>query len=320
VGDRLGELFIKARLITKAQLAEAMETQRLEGGRLQTIITRQGFCSDSDLVAYWLKRCAVSAVDLDQWPTIEPSVLALIPGDLAIKHRALPLQRSGDVLTLVMSDPTDLFALDDIAFLTGCTIEPMVSSELALDHAFEKYFVNTPDSPFRDKTAIQASANSIQQADLPTPETAWSSARSLPGAENGQAVSGNQVEQLCLPSPDASPESLRLWLGDLLWAMTQSSVPVELKITPTHAGPADMNLFVNGQAVAQGPLRQASFPWLLSKIKKLALLQAAEHRVPQLGTFSMQGHSNVVRVETIPSESESGLPLESIRLTNEAGG
>lgn len=318
MGDRLGELFIEARLITKAQLEEAMETQRLEGGRLQTIMARQGYCSDSDLVAYWLKRCGVSAVDLDRWPTIETSVLALMPGDLAIKHRALPLQRSGGVLTLVMSDPTDLFAMDDIAFLTGHTIEPVVSSELAIDRALEKYFGNTMDSPFRDQTAIQATADSTQQADPPIPEPARASERGLLEAENGQAVSANQDGHLCLPSPDASPESLRLWLGDLLWAMVKCSAPVELKITPTHSGPAEMNLFIRGEAVAQGLLRNASFPWLLAKIKKLALLQVAERRVPQLGTFSLKGHSKVVSVETIPMESGRGLPLETIRLTNEA--
>jgi type IV pilus assembly protein PilB len=82
----------------------------------------------------------VPAADLDQWPTIEPSVIAQVPAELANKHKVLPLQRSGNVLTLAMSDPTDIFAMDDVRFHTGFNIDPVVSSEMGLIRGIERYY------------------------------------------------------------------------------------------------------------------------------------------------------------------------------------
>ena len=82
----------------------------------------------------------VPAADLDQWPAIEPGVIALVPAELANKHKVLPLQRSGNVLTLAMSDPTDIFAMDDVRFHTGYNIDPVVSSEMGLIRAIERYY------------------------------------------------------------------------------------------------------------------------------------------------------------------------------------
>ena len=93
----------------------------------------------------------VPAADLDQWPPIEPAVIALVPAELANKHKVLPLQRSGNVLTMAMSDPTDIFAMDDVRFHTGYNIDPVVSSEMGLVRAIERYYGGSSALRLRDK-------------------------------------------------------------------------------------------------------------------------------------------------------------------------
>ncbi len=151
MASKLGDMLVKAQLITEAQLEEALKTQRREGGKLGSIVVRSGFCSDQDIVSFLGMQYGVPAADLDQWPPIESSVIALVPADLANKHKVLPLQRSGNVLTLAMSDPTDIFAMDDVRFHTGYNIDPVVSSEMGLVRAIEKYYGGTSSLKLRDE-------------------------------------------------------------------------------------------------------------------------------------------------------------------------
>jgi len=143
-------MLVKAQLITDSQLDEAMRIQRREGGKLGSIVVRQGFCADQDIVSFLGMQYGVPAADLDQWPPIEAGVIALVPAELANKHKVLPLQRSGNVLTLAMSDPTDIFAMDDVRFHTGYNIDPVVSSEMGLTRAIEKYYGGSSGMKLRD--------------------------------------------------------------------------------------------------------------------------------------------------------------------------
>jgi len=140
LASKLGDMLVKAQLITDPQLEDALKIQRREGGKLGSIVVRQSFCSDQDIVSFLGMQYGVPAADLDQWPTIDASVIALVPAELANKHKVLPLQRSGNVLTLAMSDPTDIFAMDDVRFHTGYNIDPVVSSEMGLVRGIERYY------------------------------------------------------------------------------------------------------------------------------------------------------------------------------------
>jgi type IV pilus assembly protein PilB len=140
LATKLGDMLVKAQLITAQQLEEAMTIQKREGGKLGGIVVRQGYCTDQDIVSFLGMQYGVPAADLDQWPPIPAEVIALLPAELTNRHKVLPLQRTGNVLTLAMSDPTDIFAMDDVRFHTGYTVDPVVSSELGLQRAIEKYY------------------------------------------------------------------------------------------------------------------------------------------------------------------------------------
>jgi type IV pilus assembly protein PilB len=151
LASKLGEMLVKAQLISEEQLDEAIKLQRREGGKLGSIVVRMGFCSDQDIVSFLGMQYGVPAADLDQWPPIESSVIALVPSELANKHKVLPLQRSGNVLTMAMSDPTDIFAMDDVRFHTGYNIDPVVSSERGLVRAIEKYYGGSSQIRLRER-------------------------------------------------------------------------------------------------------------------------------------------------------------------------
>ena len=157
MASKLGEMLVKAQLITDPQLEEAMKIQRRDGGKLGSIVVRQGFCSDQDIVSFLGMQYGVPAADLDQWPPIDAAVVALVPAELAHKHKVLPLQRSGNVLTLAMSDPTDIFAMDDVRFHTGYNVDPVVSSEMGLMRAIEKYFGGTSALKLREEGSQRSS-------------------------------------------------------------------------------------------------------------------------------------------------------------------
>ncbi len=160
MASKLGEMLVKAQLITDPQLEEAMKIQRRDGGKLGSIVVRQGFCSDQDIVSFLGMQYGVPAADLDQWPPIDAAVVALVPAELAHKHKVLPLQRSGNVLTLAMSDPTDIFAMDDVRFHTGYNVDPVVSSEMGLMRAIEKYFGGTSALKLREEGSQRSSGGS----------------------------------------------------------------------------------------------------------------------------------------------------------------
>ncbi|HQL47496.1 MAG: Type II secretion system protein E [Acidobacteria bacterium ADurb.Bin340] len=166
MASKLGEMLVKAQLINDVQLEEALKIQRREGGKLGSIVVRQGFCSDQDIVSFLGMQYGVPAADLEQWPPIDPAVTALVPSDLAHRHKVLPLQRSGNVLTLAMSDPTDIFAMDDVRFHTGYNIDPVVSSETGLVRAIEKYYGGSSALRLRDD-AGRVSPGAAGSADAP---------------------------------------------------------------------------------------------------------------------------------------------------------
>jgi len=167
---KLGELLVKAKLISQEQLEEAMVAQRRDGGKLGGIVVRLGFCTDQDIVSFLGMQYGVPAADLEQWPPIEGSVIALIPAELANRHKVLPLQRTGNVLTLAMADPTDIFAMDDVRFHTGYSVDPVVSSELGLLRAIEKYYGGSSQVELHSKAGRAAAAPTHESASPAQPQ------------------------------------------------------------------------------------------------------------------------------------------------------
>ncbi len=136
---RLGEMLVKANLISEEQLKQALEEQSKSGGRLGYNLSKLDIMEESDIVSFLSKQYGVPSINLAEFE-IDGNIIKLIPGKTAKKYQLIPVSRTGGTLTLAMADPTNVFALDDIKFMTGYNVEPVVASETAIEDSIMKYY------------------------------------------------------------------------------------------------------------------------------------------------------------------------------------
>src|SRR5213595_3752683 len=136
---RIGELLLKEKKITPEQLQQALAAQKSNGGKLGFNLVKMGFVKDEEITALLSKQYGVPSINLAQFQ-IDPAVVKLVPPETAQKYQIIPLSRSGASLTIAMTDPTNVFAMDDIKFMTGYNVEPVVASETAVIEAIQRYY------------------------------------------------------------------------------------------------------------------------------------------------------------------------------------
>lgn len=136
---KLGEILVRENLISPQHLREALDYQREHGGRLGFNLVKLGLVSDDMITAVLSRQYGIPSVNLELFH-IDQAVLRLIPQEVAQKHSVLPLSRVGATLTLAMVDPTNVFAMDDVKFMTGLNVEPVVVAEASIQQAIAKYY------------------------------------------------------------------------------------------------------------------------------------------------------------------------------------
>ena len=144
MSGKLGEILLKENLVSADQLKKAIEHQKANGGRLGNSLVKLGFLSDDEVTAVLSRQYGVPSINLSYFE-VDPSVIKLIPMETAMKYQILPLSRVGSSLTVAMVDPTNVFAMDDIKFMTGFNIEPVVASETAIMEAIKKHYGTVED-------------------------------------------------------------------------------------------------------------------------------------------------------------------------------
>nr|WP_275976258.1 type IV-A pilus assembly ATPase PilB [Geothrix oryzisoli] len=316
-------MLVKAQLITDAQLEEVIKIQRREGGKLGSIVVRQGFCSDQDIVSFLGMQYGVPAADLEQWPPIDPAVIALIPKDLAQRHKVLPLQRTGNVLTLAMSDPTDIFAMDDVRFHTGYNVDPVVSSEMGLVRAVEKYYGGSSSVRLADNQGARSTMATMGGGGA----TAAGPTDSLPAKpfnEEDERIDLSELEQELdadaeFEATDDDEESINV--GALRRGSEDAPVvklvnmvlidAIKRGASDIHIEPYEKNYRIRFRI--DGILMEVMRPNLklrdplTSRVKILAKLNIAEKRLPQDGRIklrvNMGGRQKVIdyRVSILPT-------------------
>jgi type IV pilus assembly protein PilB len=139
---KLGEILVRENLITAQQLREALEYQRTSGGRLGSNLVKLGIISDDVITAVLSRQYGVPSINLELFQ-IEDATIKLISQEVALKYTVLPISKVGATLTLAMADPTNVFAMDDIKFMTGLNVEPVIASETSIQIAVGKYYALT---------------------------------------------------------------------------------------------------------------------------------------------------------------------------------
>ncbi len=275
VPERLGKVLTAAKLITEDQLQKALLVQKKDGGRLGSILIKLSFIEEDRLLKFLSQQYGIPAIDLTKIQ-IDPAVTKLVPAEVVLKYHVIPIKRSGATLSLAMVDPTDVFAVDDIKFMTGYEIEPMVASEAAVMVAIAKSY--------------DTSSKQLQTVlkDLETQEAA--SPTIIREEEEDIGKLKEAVEEVPVVK-----------LANLI--LTEA---VKKKVSDIHIEPYEHNFRVRYRL--DGSLYEVMAPpkklqaALTSRIKIMANLDIAERRLPQDGRIKMRFEDKEVdlRVSSLP--------------------
>jgi len=137
--ERIGEQLLKNALITPDQLLEAQKAQKISGTRLGSQLVKLGHLSEEQLVDFLGKQYRLPSIILKNMSP-DPEVVKLIPLNVVQKYHAIPFERNGATLKVAMTDPTNIFAVDDLKFLTGYSVEVFVTSEDSLKWAIDHFY------------------------------------------------------------------------------------------------------------------------------------------------------------------------------------
>ena len=307
---RIGDLLLKEKRITPAQLQEALNYQKTNGGKLGLNLVKLGFVTDEEITSLLSKQYGVPSINLAQFE-IDASVIKLIPADTAQKYQIIPLSRSGATLTIAITDPTNVFAMDDIKFMTGYNVEPVVASETAVTDAIKRYYPNASASPtVSAPKKVEKPKAQQQQADLTKAATLEMVTKAL---EETAAVIDDDVE-LLEEMEQIDVASLERQGGEapvirLVNLMLMSAI--QKGASDIHIEPYEKEFRVRFRI--DGILYNVMAPpmkfrdAITSRIKIMAKLDIAEKRLPQDGRikirFAVDGATKEIdfRVSCLPT-------------------
>lgn len=144
--NRLGEMLVKSNLITEDQLKKALAQQTSSGGRLGSNLVKLGYISEEDITSFLSKQYGVPSINLAHFE-IDAAVIKLVPAEIAQKHMVIPINRKGNCLTVAVADPSNIFAIDDVHFLSGFPTKPVVATETQIRNAIDRYYHSVEVNP-----------------------------------------------------------------------------------------------------------------------------------------------------------------------------
>ncbi len=283
MSSRLGEILLKESLITSDQLRQAMEYQKSHGGRLGTCLMKMGFISDDEITGVLSRQYGVPSINLKYYE-VDSSVIKLIPQDTAIRYQIVPLSRVGSTLTIAMTDPTNVFAMDDIKFMTGFTVEPVVASETAIAEAISKFYGH---------------AESVEELSKVI--------KDLPGEENADLELAAEEQEMNLAELErAAEEAPIIKLVNLILTDAVKRGASDIHIEP-YEKEVRVRFRIDGvlQSVMAPPMKLRDA--ITSRIKIMSKLDISEKRLPQDGRIMIKYRKNGkikdldFRVSTIPT-------------------
>ena len=283
MSSRLGEILLKDSLISPDQLKQALDYQKKHGGRLGTCLVKMGLVSDDDITAVLSRQYGVPSINL-KFYEVDPNVIKLVPQETAVRYQIVPLSRVGSTLTIAMTDPTNVFAMDDIKFMTGFNVEPVVASETAIGDAIHKFY---------------GAAESVEELDKVM--------KDLAADDDAVELTGEEGENLDLEQLEkAAEEAPIIRLCNLILTDAVKRGASDIHVEP-YEKEFRVRFRIDGvlQNVMAPPLKLKDA--ITSRIKIMSKLDISEKRLPQDGRimikYSKDGRRKELdfRVSTVPT-------------------
>jgi len=271
--DKLGDILVRAGLITQEQLRKALLEQKNSGMRLGYTLVKLGFIEETEVSKMLARQYRMPAVDLSRFE-VDAKILKLIPPDIATKHTVLPLKREGRTLTVAIADPNNVTAIEDIKFITRCDVFPVIAGEYTLRNAIERYY---------------------QQSDAQL----QSLLKSVEAEEDLEVVEDQEDEDVKAQDLADDAPVVKLINGLLTDAVKRGASDIHIE---PFEHEMRVRYRVDGalQEVMKPPVKMRAA--LTSRVKIMAQLNIAERRVPQDGRIKLKMGTRVIdfRVSTLP--------------------
>ncbi len=280
VNRRLGDLLVADGLLTQDQLHKALGEQKGSTEKLGSILIRLGFINEEQLIGFLSRQYGVPSITLSQLE-IDPEVLKLVPAAIAKKYEVLPVRKMGNSLALAMADPTNVFALDDISFMTNLQVLPLVASQTAIKKSI--------DRNYESKTEAITSVMQDMSADLQNVEV----------VEGGEE-SGGQIDTFELKESADEAPVVKLVNMVLVDAIQKGSSDIHFE---SYEKIFRIRFRMDGvlHEMLSPPKRLESA--ILSRLKIMSNLDIAERRLPQDGRIKLRYGNREIdfRVSTLPT-------------------
>src|SRR5215470_2060826 len=279
VSRRLGDLLVREGLIDNEQLARALQEQKGSNDKLGGILVKLNFVTEEKLIAFLSRQYGIQSITLSQLD-VDPEVLKLVPEQIARKYEVLPIKRQGNQLTLAMGDPTNVFALDDVAFMTNLQVVPVVASQAAIRAAI--------DRSYESKGGMADIVSEIEGA-----------AADVELVEGEEEAAGKVDVFELKESADEAPV-VRLINMILVDAIRRGASDIHLE---PYEKVFRVRFRVDGvlHEIMTPPKRLEAA--LTSRVKIMASLDIAERRLPQDGRIKLRFNQREIdfRVSTLPT-------------------
>ncbi|HKA35697.1 MAG TPA: type IV-A pilus assembly ATPase PilB [Thermoanaerobaculia bacterium] len=324
---KLGDLLLKAKLISQEQLDAALKSQREEGGKLGEALVRVGAVTENDITETLSQQFGVPSIDLGSFE-IDAAVIKIVPGDVARKYGVLPVNKTGATLTIAMGDPTNVFAMDDIKFMTGYNVEPVVASEVALRKAIDRHY-GTPRSVVLKEKARPTSAtpayappeggslddvmasSALTADDMAAVGLGEINMDEITGVEAGadvDVIKGEEGEEIDLVNLAKSSESAPIIkLSNLILVEALKAGASDIHVEP-YEKEFRVRFRIDGILHNIMALPMRTRDPLISRLKIMAKLDISEKRLPQDGRIKIRlrvedrSRDLDLRVSTVPAQ------------------
>ncbi|MBU2541029.1 MAG: Flp pilus assembly complex ATPase component TadA [Candidatus Omnitrophica bacterium] len=276
--ERLTEILIKNKIITRENLDKAIAVQSKEGGRLSDILVRLGYVDQKDLVIALSEGLGLPPIDLNRFK-IESEVTKLIPQETARHYQIIPVSKMGNTLTLAMADPLNVFAIDAVKTLTGFDINPIIAKPEDVMNAITQYYGEDSYQAIED--IIDEMGKDSELEVIKDEKIDYADVQEL--ARLTQEAPVIKITNLFLK------QGIEARASDILIEPFEKSVRVRLRV--------------------DGMLKEIESPprslhaSVVSRIKVMSGMDIAEHRLPQDGRFKikLEGKDVDFRVSVLPS-------------------
>src|SRR5436853_1550334 len=279
VNRRLGDLLVADGLLTAEQLKKALAEQKGSPEKLGSVLVRLNFVNEDQLIGFLSRQYGVPSLTLAQLD-IDPDVLKLVPAPIARKYEVIPVRKMGNSLALAMADPTNVFALDDISFMTNLQVLPLVASQTSIKKAIDRHY--------ESKTEAIASVMQDMSTDLSNVEV-------VEGDEDSAKIDSFELKE----SADEAPV-VKLVNMVLVDAIQKGASDIHFE---SYEKVFRIRFRMDGVLHEMLAPPKRLEPAILSRLKIMSNLDIAERRLPQDGRIKLKYNNREIdfRVSTLPT-------------------